>query len=282
MIKYILVILVVLLPFGLQAQNGHPSSETQKVVPSRNLVISWNKTCMLLFPAAIQSADRGEACVLAERVKGSENALRVKAGSPDFKPSSLTVITTDGQVYSFRVTYAEDPPYLVLDFRNALSMSKGTPVRFKGQSLNSAEMARSAVSAKGNAPCLKHVHAGKYGLDVKLEGIYTHKDVLFFKFRLHNTSSITYSLASLNFFVRDVKTAKRTAIQDNELGSLYLRTWGVPEDDAGQVIVVALPRFTIADNKKLTIELMEKDGDRAISLDLKERKFRKTKSLYHQ
>ncbi|SEA15115.1 Bacteroides conjugative transposon TraN protein [Arachidicoccus rhizosphaerae] len=285
MIKYIRVLfmlLIAVIPFGVFAQSGHIASDGKDAVAiaSRNLSISCNKTSMLVFPAEIQSADRGAAYVLAERVKGSKNVLKVKAGRPDFDPSSLTVITADGQVYVFNVTYTASPACLVLDFRNDLSGE--APVRFKEQALNSAEMVSSAAAAKGRAPFFKRVHREKYGLDFKLEGIYIQKEVLFFKFRLHNASSIPYIRSSLNFFIRDLKTTKRTAMQDNELKPLYTQSWGMPEDDTGQMIVVALPRFTIADNKKLTLELMERDGDRAISLDLKERKFRKTKELYHQ
>lgn len=287
MIKYIPVLfalLVALLPFGhkcgLMAQGSHLSSSgAQKVIAARNLSISRNKTCMLIFPAAIQSADRGAAYVLAERVKGSENVLKVKAGRPDFEPSSLTVITTDGQVFSFLVSYAAHPPYLVLDFRD--EWSGRSTVHFKGTTLNSAQIKRSAGRVKVNAPFIKNVDFDKYDLDFKMDGIYIDKDVLFFRFRLHNGSSIPYKLASLRFFVRDLKTAKRTAVQDNELKPLYMHTWDTPEDDIGQVIVVAMHRFTITDKKNVAIELMEKDGDRGATLRLKQRKLRKTRKLYH-
>jgi conjugative transposon TraN protein len=218
--------------------------------------------------------------VLAERVKGSENVLKVKAGRPDFEPSSLTVITADGQVYVFNVSYAANPASLVLDFRDDLSRS--ATVLFSGQSLNSAELAGSAERAKCSVPFLKRIQTDRYGLNFSLEGIYTEKDVLFFKFRLRNPTSISYTLSTLNFFVRDLKTAKRTAMQDKELQCLYRHSWGRPEGDGGQVIVVAVPKFTIADNKKLVIELMEIQGDRALSLDVKERKFRKAIKLDHQ
>ena len=269
-------------PMGLWAQSSSDFADRGEgvVVRPRKLSVSCNKTSMLVFPAAIRSADRGAAYVLAKRVKGTDNVLKVKAGRPDFETSSLTVITADGQVYVFNVSYAASPASLVLDFRDHLSRS--AMVSFSGQSLNSAELAGSAERAKGSVPFLKRIQTDKYGLDFTLEGIYTKKDVLFFKFRLCNPTSISYTLSSLNFFVRDLKTAKRTAMQDNELQCLYRHSWGRPEVDGGQVIVVAVPRFTIADNKKLVIELMENQGDRALSLDVKERKFRKAIKLDHQ
>lgn len=300
----LLILLALVLPLGLAAQNTAQNTmatgQQQKlkklksqVIAGRKLEIGCAQTCVLIFPTAIQSADRGAAYVLAERVKGSENALKVKAGKPGFEPSSLTVITTDGRIFAFEVSYASRPPYLVLDLRgsaaekdaghaDSLGTAHNGAVDFKDIRLNSAEMAYSIEKVKADDPFIKGVHKHKYGIEFKLDGIYFYKDVLFFRFRLHNSSGIPYRLASLRFFMRDAKRAKRTSVQDNELPALYKETWGRAEDTAGQLIVMAVPRFTIADHKHLAIQLMEQEGDRAVTLLVKERKLRKTRKLYEE
>lgn len=280
-IRFLLRALFVFAPLALFAQTKSFPSESPNpvVVPSRKIIVSNDKTTLLMFPAAVQSADRGAAYVLAERVKGTENALKVKAAMPGFAPSSLTVVTADGQVYVFSVSYAADPPSLAMDFRGA--GSAGPAVRFRGQSLNAAEMLEAAERVKGTAPFIRGVHRYRYGIDFKLEGVYMFRDVLLLKFRLHNETDIDYQPASFSFFIRDLRRARRTAVRDNELQSLYRHSWGRPEDADGQVTVVALHRFTIADDKKLAVELREEKGDRSVSLDLKERKFSKAKKLYH-
>lgn len=280
--KYIIgFVTVILLSLGFymgaKAQSGSYNSKSAKAIPARDLAISQNKTCILVFPAAIQSADRGAAYILAERVKGSENVLKVKASKQNFELSSLTVITTDGQVFAFKVHYAANPPYLALDLSGEVSGKAA--VKLSGVGCNSAELRSAVEKVKRNTSFLKGVHVRKYGLNCQLEGIYTGQDVLFFKFRLRNTSNIGYKVASLRFFIRDLKTARRTAMQDNELESLYRQSWGAPEDEIGQEMVVAIPRFTIADDKSVAIELTEKDGDRALFFRLKERKLRKTRRL---
>lgn len=273
---------------GLKAQLStqplNPGMSVAKtVISSRDLVISSHETCMLIFPAAIQSADRGEAYVLASRVRGTENVLKVKAGKPGFMPSSLTVVTSDGQVFAFRVSYAAHPPYLVLDFRRmgvGIGIGIGIDaVQFKGALLNSAQMQRCAALARGRKSIIKGVHWNRRGLDFGLEGIFIHRDVLFFKFRLHNASSIPYRFEALRYYIRDLKTAKRTAVRDNEVKALYRQSWGSPEDVGGQVIVVALHRFTMAENKCLVIDLRENQGDRSAVLRLKQRKLLKTVPL---
>lgn len=278
--RYITMLVVTFMSFalssGAMAQEGVHNTQNAINIPARDLAIGLSKTCMLVFPAAIQSADRGAAYVLAEKVKGSENVLKVKAASPDFAPSSLTVITADGRIFAFKVFYEENPSCLALDLSGASFHSAA--VKFGG-GFNSEVMQRAVMKVKGSGPFLKGLQVHKYGLDCRLEGSYIDRDVLFFKFRLHNTSNIGYSLASLRFFIRDLRTAKRTAVQDNELKPLYMQTWGMPEDEVGQEIVVAMHRFTIADSKSLVIELTEKDGDRSLSFRLKERKLRETRKL---
>lgn len=295
----LLMIFVFVLPRGLAAQNNtttaitrvtNQSPQKSQVIAARSIEIGCAQTCMLVFPSAIQSADRGAAYVLAQRVKGAENALKVKAGKPGFAPSSLTVITTDGQVFAFKVSYASRPDYLVLDLRDSANENRvwqaersafphsGT-VTFKDTRLNSAEMEYSANQVKKDAQVIKGGHKHKYGVAFKLDGIYFYKDVLFFRFRLHNSTAIPYQAATLRFFIRDAKRAKRTAVQDSELPVLFKKSWGRPEDSGGQIIIMALPRFTIADNKHLAIQLMEQEGDRTLDFRVRERTLRKTKKI---
>ncbi len=48
------------------------------------LKITRNKTTNLIFPYAIKSVDRGSADVLAQKAKGVENILLIKAGRENF------------------------------------------------------------------------------------------------------------------------------------------------------------------------------------------------------
>src|SRR5690625_3087336 len=114
-----------------QAQRLRHFNPTSLVKPYQ-LDITWHKTTLIIFPESIQSADRGDKYVLAQKVKGTDNILKVKAGQKDFKQSNLSVITKDGKVYSFTVNYSDDPAYQVVDLRKTKTK---TPVKFSGQSL---------------------------------------------------------------------------------------------------------------------------------------------------
>lgn len=78
-------------------------------VENKSLTISYNKTTSLIFPFSITSVDRGSKDVLAQKARGVENVLQVKAGRKDFSETNLTVITADGVLHQFMVTYSDTP-----------------------------------------------------------------------------------------------------------------------------------------------------------------------------
>src|SRR5215210_567712 len=80
------------------------------------LKITFNKTTNLIFPYAIKSVDRGSEDVLAQKAKGVENILLVKAGRENFSETNLTVITADGKLYSFILGYINNPTAINISF----------------------------------------------------------------------------------------------------------------------------------------------------------------------
>lgn len=258
---------------SLKAQVGF--HEATAIDPFK-LDITFHKTSLLIFPAAIQSADRGDSYVLAEKVKGSENVLKVKAAQKGFEQSNLQVITVDGKVYAFTVNYSDEPGQLTIDLRKQPPYG---PVSFKGLSLNNKEVETYAGMIAATKPFMKKQRFRRYGIEFFLEGIYINGDVLFIRYHLSNSTPLKYDAASLRFYVRDKKKAKRTAVQDKELDPVLVLHRGKPEDAAGQTIIAAFPRFTIAESKYLVAELMEQNGDRNPFTRLDQKLLMKAKPL---
>jgi conjugative transposon TraN protein len=275
--KYLMIVVALCVALTTSAQQKD-SFNSNAIVPALNLDITWHKTTLLIFPSAIQSADRGDSYVLAEKVKGVDNILKVKAGKEQFEPSGLHVITADGGVYDFNVRYADSPAYQTLDLRGQPPFGVAT---FKGVSLNSKQLADYAGNVTGSYPFLNGVSYHEHGLSFRLDGIYITGDVLFFRYWIKNTTAIPFNEASLRFYIRDKKKTKRTAEQDKEIQPLYVQHTGMAENDKGQVIVAAFPKFTIAENKDFVTELMEQSGDRNPSCKLDENKLLRAKKLNH-
>jgi hypothetical protein len=107
--KYVFLKVVILSLFvsGISAQ-----SEVHSFIPSLHLAITCNKTTNVIFPFSIQSVDRGSQDILVQQPKGTENILQVKADKPNFEQTNLSIITIDGNLYSFIVDYTATPVQL--------------------------------------------------------------------------------------------------------------------------------------------------------------------------
>lgn len=272
--KYLIFLSALFTAVTVRAQTDSFSSHT--IIPSYNLEITTSKTTLLIFPAAIEGADRGDSYVLAEKVKGVQNVLKVKAAQKNFDTSNLHVITSDGRVYGFNVSYSDNPPYQTLDLRKQPPFA---PVEFRNVSLNSAQLDDCMKAVTGSNPFLRGVRSHGYGMAFTLDGIYIKNDVLFLRFRLHNKTAIPFETGSLRFYIRDKKKVKRTSGQDTEVEPFCMQHSGIPEQDKGEVIVAAFPKFTIADNKDFVCELTEQGGDRNPAVKLSGDKLLKARPL---
>lgn len=92
------------------------NSEANKL-PTHPLYISDQKTTHLVFSFPVTYVDLGSSGLIAANAKATsaENIVRVKAASAGFPESNMTVLTSDGKLYSFVVNYQHDPKVLSLD-----------------------------------------------------------------------------------------------------------------------------------------------------------------------
>lgn len=245
------------------------SIKAREIVYDHHLDITWHKTTMLIFPAPIQDADRGDSYLLAERAEGVENVLKVKAGERYFTQSNLHVVTTDGRVYAFTVNYSDHPESFTIDMGKR---HPNSPVTFEGVPMNTNEADLAVATIRGIPPFIRGVRKSRFGMKLRLEGIFVKDDVLFFRYNLKNSTRISHDAAVPRFYIRDKKQAKRTAVQHTSVEPLFVRYSGSPEAPDGRTIVVGFPKFTIAESKHFIMEVMEKGGDRNLECRLDQKK----------
>ncbi len=247
---------------GTLAQTAAPQSFNMEPY---HLTITYAKTTSLVFPYAIKSIDRGSRDILAQKTPGVENILQVKAAKHGFPETSLTVVTADGRLYPYSVTYSESPASLNLLFGNTQEPVGGVAV-FDDKATNDviAINARKVINKEKRINGIKDKH---FDMSVAVTGLYVHNDVLYVQLRLSNHSAIDYDVQSLRFYIKDKKRSKRTASQAVELTPLYIL--GDADHIAHiseQNICIALSKFTIPDKKYCELQLMEKDGGRNLSV----------------
>lgn len=219
--------------------------------------LSTDKTSSLVFYSPIVHVDRGAKLILVQAVKDAPNVLLLKAGAKNFTETNLSVVTSDGSVYSFAIRYAASPQ----DYIYKIPAQK--------QNLTKSY----ADHIIDNPKTKKGISDRKWQMVFEVSGIYVHENVLYFQLQLTNNSPIDYETELLRFFICDRKKAKRTTVQEQELTPIHV------SNDLRQVkamsrsvVVVAVQKFTVPDAKQMLIQLMEKNGGRHLQLKVNNRK----------
>ena len=221
-----------------------------------SLCIATDKTTSLIFPFAIKHVDRGTKDVLVQPVKEADNILLVKAAANNFPETNLSVITSDGSVYTFAVCYGNPEVWVYhLPTRSKIAISTY------------------ANGILDNPKTMKGIKDKSWDVMASVVGIYIKDNVIYYQLQLENQSPIDYDIDFLRFYIRDKKKSKRTATQENELTPLY-KVGNTTQIKANThtVIVFAFEKFTIPDAKYLAIQLMERNGGRHLLLGVGNKK----------
>ena len=81
-----------------------------QMIPPHGLEITYDKTVHVIFPAPVKYVDLGSTNLIAGKADGAENVIRVKATTRNFREeTNMSVITEDGNFYTFNVKYADEP-----------------------------------------------------------------------------------------------------------------------------------------------------------------------------
>ena len=224
---------------------------------SKSLFITTNKTTSLVFPFPVLHVDRGTKDLYVQLVKEASNILLLKAASPDFSKTNLSVITRDGMIYSFKVNYDKDPDEWIYHLP---TVKKATLLSYANGILDNPET-------------MNAVHDRRWDMEIQLAGIYIKDEAIFYQLQLKNKSPIDYDIDLLRFYIRDKKKGKRTATQEIEMHPLHIsgNTTKVTANSVSHV-VVALEKFTVPDAKYLAVELMEKKGGRHLLMKVNNKK----------
>jgi hypothetical protein len=153
---------------------------------------------------------------------------------------------------------------------NFMSLNKSPKVATKSKAvkLNTADISKLIA----DAPKANVVSRNKNNKVVSdLENITISGNELFYKLRIKNRSNIGLDVDFIRFYVRDLKTAKRTVTQEVEMIPVY--TYGTSENaihaKSSKVFVFAFEKFPLSTDKAFFIEVYERNGGRHQYLKVK-------------
>ena len=244
-----------------------------RMIPPHGLEVTFDKTCHVIFPAAIAYVDLGSANIIAGKADGAENVIRVKAAKRGFKgETNMSVITEDGAYYSFNVKYAREPRILNVEMTDFIH--DGEAVNRPNNSMNiylkelgseSPVLVRLVMKSiwKENKRRVKHIGSKSFGIQFLLKGIYTHNGLLYFHTEIKNSSNVPFDVDFITWKIVDKKVAKRTAIQEQVIQPLRTQNFVLNvAGNSNERTVWTMDKFTIPDDKCLMVELAEKNGGR--------------------
>ena len=244
-----------------------------RMIPPHGLEVTFDKTCHIIFPAAIAYVDLGSANIIAGKADGAENVIRVKAAKRGFKgETNMSVITEDGAYYSFNVKYAREPRILNVEMTDFIH--DGEAVNRPNNSMNiylkelgseSPVLVRLVMKSiwKENKRRVKHIGSKSFGIQFLLKGIYTHNGLLYFHTEIKNTSNVPFDVDYITWKIVDKKVAKRTAIQEQVIQPLRTQNFVLNVGgNSSERTVWTMDKFTMPDDKCLVVELAEKNGGR--------------------
>jgi len=269
--KFNVVVMAYVILFTIGSFAQQISKNVLSEITPDSLTIGYSKTTNIVFPYAIKSVDRGSEDVLVQKGKGFENILQIKAAKQEFVPTNLTVVTADGKLYSFLLSYDEQNPQLNLSVNTTEPLKQD--VLFSAGSGNEQELQLYSKFALYDKCRIRGEKESEYGIKLHLNGIFIQNDVMYYRIVVVNHSKIKYDIDQFRFFIRDSKKVKRTASQEIEIAPLHiLNNYETIDEESENTFVFAVPKFTIPEKKYLAIQLMEKNGGRHLTIQVKNKK----------
>ncbi len=246
-----------------------------------------HKNVALFFPEPIRQGITGAEDFVFTYNREQYQHLGLLQATPG-EVSNLLVISTHGSIFSYILKYSEKLDTLIYFISDSGKIGNEDPEfkeEHKDVALISATKAEEVLADKEpyyqnfssyllrSNRKIGNIQARKENVFLKVENIVFHRDELYFVLKINNRSSIDYDLSLLDISVETRKKGKKKSMQKLVQEPFY--RYQVPEKVAkGKVsrFVYVLPKFSIAKDKVVVIDLKEQNGERDIKLKVK-RKF---------
>ncbi len=246
------------------------------------------KNVGLFFPEPIQQGIAGSDNFVLTYNREKEQTFALLQATPG-KESNLLVISNSGAVFSYIVKYSEELQNLnyfieksgsignvnrvVVDSENVkietdlllnAEIKPSLNDRLYLDKFSSYLLNKSATSAKLRKRNEKVI--------LKLENIVFHKEYLYFVIEIQNRSAIDYEVNFLKVSVKTRKNGKKKSMQSLIMDPVF--KYDMPNKiGVGETarFVYVMPKFSIADDKLVMLDLNEKNGERNLKLKIKQR-----------
>ncbi len=260
-------------------------AQAQTFEPGRTHILDTiyandKKNVALFFPNPIKQGITGSENFVFTYNRDKEQYFGLLQAKPG-DDSNLLVVNKDGAVYSYIIRYKKQVSKLNYFFPQTESIGYERPIsnQFDPQDSPSQKSEISDLNYKKFSEFLiarnekiGRINKNSNKIKLSVKNIVFHRDELYFVIEIENASSLDYDINFLKFYTETKKQGKRKSIQRLEKSPVFILDLPsrVSENEKKKMIFV-LPKFSLADGKRLVIELNEQNGERNINLIVKNR-----------
>ena len=249
----------------IYAQN-ETVGKLQPIKPHR-IEISDRVTTVLIFPWAIKDVDRGIKEIGATRSAGMENILRIKAKQSFIDTSNLHVITSDGIIYPFAISYTQAPEQTTFKVNLPDSTYSALKAR-NSDDVNSREI--DAVVQQIRTKGQRLNRRAKNGFIVLfIKGIFIKDNLIFLKTEIVNRTNAPFEVDWAKIFITDRKDAKNTSKQSVTIDPIYKDELPIIAGKGRDTWIIACKQRSVVRGRKMQLEIQEKNGGRNLTIEIR-------------
>ena len=241
--------------------------------PSYALQVSANKTTHIIFPYEIRYADLGSKDIAGEAVEKAGNVFRLKAINQNpFMETNLTVVTADGRLFSFLITYKDHPDAVTYDLSKVLldgDVSKSAKITAGSQARLADNLNRQGEIAMHSRRKIRHIGFKAQGMNLYLRNILYKDDVMYVVLGMENNSKLDYDIDYLRTYVMQMKkVGESSATQDVPVDPIKVfdASEGVIPRHDELTKVIAIERLTLEKDRRLVVQIGEESGGRQLTI----------------
>lgn len=245
------------------------------------------KNVALFFPDPIRQGITGSENFVFTYNREKEQHLGLLQATPGVE-SNLLVISNTGSVFSYIVKYSEKLDKLNFFIPDSVRIGKVAPdpvlqdeeieevvSESKSENLLADKISQYQNFSRHllrNYQEIGNIKKQQEGIILRLENIAFYDETLYFEIEIENNSSINYEPDFLTISVETKKQGKKKSLQ--KLVQEPILKYQMPEKiirGSSASFVYVLPKFSIADDKQVVIDLNERNGERDIKLKVKKK-----------
>ncbi|MHA7056458.1 DUF4138 domain-containing protein [Aquimarina sp. M1] len=274
---------IILLLVSISALVSRPclaqaTAETNTVLDT--IYANDTKNVALFFPEPIRQGITGSDNFIFTYNREKEQYFGLLQAKPG-KESNLLVVNRNGAIFSYIVRYKKQLSKLNYFIPLSNSIGNEKPIVTDSIQVVTSEKNIDNRTYYYQKFCtyllnrnqrIGRIKKRTQGIVLTIENVVFDKEELYFVIQIENNSTMDYDLNFLNLSIETRQKGKRKSLQSLYKKPIYKhhQPSKIAEDKMVRLVYV-MPKFSLSNDRRVILELNEKDGERNIKLNISHR-----------